>query len=363
MTTNYHAKKVLRASGFETLPITSDDIRHLMERHKWRFQAYGNGEKSEAFLKELRLEDIAKKSKAFSCRVGKEKIVFYQESMTESERTFAFAHEHGHGSLKHESPSGLMGYNEDGTINEEQEREANKFAAYLLAPPPVLRKAKIYSSHAIQKYTLVPEALIPYVLVNLHNCDNETDFTPEDRALCAQFYQFWAKPFRKKIIKLHRKLHSLLSRLITKIRTSKRILAKHHRKILDGHIVPDDYDPQTMVLVAKHGKSYHDMRCVGAKRVNLKAMTVVEALKNGYQPCGLCRKKDMDLRTLKKVFSDQQLVEFRAFIDAIYQVVKMTGVTYEFTCPICGDTASASRNKKDGSYIAKCDHCHTSIRL
>ena len=209
----------------------------------------------------------------------------------------------------------------------------------------------------------IPEALIPYVLVNLHNCDNETDFTPEDRALCAQFYQFWAKPFRKKIIKLHRKLHSLLSRLITKIRTSKRILAKHHRKILDGHIVPDDYDPQTMVLVAKHGKSYHDMRCVGAKRVNLKAMTVVEALKNGYQPCGLCRKKDMDLRTLKKVFSDQQLVEFRAFIDAIYQVVKMTGVTYEFTCPICGDTASASRNKKDGSYIAKCNHCHTSIRL
>lgn len=363
MTANYFAEKALRAAGFENIPISSDQMRRLMEKRNWVFESFGNGEQSRDLLRQLDLEKMAKKCKVFSYKLGNKKIVFYHESLLESDRAFGFVHEYGHDLLKHFSLCGVLGFNEAGIKDEKQEEEANKFAAYFMAPPCVLRKAKIYSAHAIRKATLIPEDKLPYVYANLHIRENADDFTQREINMCNQFYTVWAGPANQKLIRLMRKMRVAYSGAVDRLRTGKRALAKHHKKILDGRIVPDNYDPLTMVLVTDGGKSYHDMYCTGARRINLIAMTVPEAISKGYHPCSRCRKQDISLETIKQIFTDQQIDEIGAFTRTVHQAVKMTKVKYDFICPICGHNAVASRNQWDGSYIAKCNHCHTSIRL
>lgn len=82
----------------------------------------------EALIKELSLEEIAKRGKAFVYQRKEIKLLFLCEEMTQDEKRYAIAHELGHVAMGHlrNRPSF------DNSVSEEC--EANEFAHYLLLP-------------------------------------------------------------------------------------------------------------------------------------------------------------------------------------------------------------------------------------
>ena len=298
MSAIYYAQKALLRSRIKNLPMNSEDIRKYLEKQGWVFKIYDLGNlESEKMLKSMGVYETAKIYKGFTYCKGSIKILFYCGELSELERLIIFAHELGHIELKHFSVNGLLGYVADGMLNDRQEHEANEFSAYFLAPPCVIRKAKHRRIKDIHKKTNIPNYLIGYVLAVL---DEKTKITNIERQLLDQFCTAYSSKLglvMRNIIKAM--LYDMVD-LMKVIGSSDYALNHAGKKMLDGNIVPLNFDPNTMALVTKKEKRYHKAGC--PKTINkwyLESMTIESAEASGYKPCAFCMKEKLIIHSCK----------------------------------------------------------------
>lgn len=94
-----------------------------------------------ALISELALQRYIETSSAFTYQYKGIKLIFLCESLTESEKRYALAHELGHIACGH------MSHNRCSSDSVEDEFEANEFAHYLLNPSVLLRIQVFISLH------------------------------------------------------------------------------------------------------------------------------------------------------------------------------------------------------------------------
>ena len=182
------AVSMLLKNGINKLPLHYNDIEKMIFYEGYNVIAYG-ATKPEAMelLKRLDLESTAKNSNCFVYQKDDIKYLFYNNKLSEQQKTHLFAHELGHIVLGHVEDRGKLTEQDYGLAKDSQEQEANEFAVEFLAPTSVLKEAGIYTQPEIMTCTGLSyeDAFIACGKVNSDN-----DFFMESDALCSQFSEY-----------------------------------------------------------------------------------------------------------------------------------------------------------------------------
>ncbi len=131
------AWRILIKNRVDRLPI---HVRELARSYNIQCMSYTNGAK---IISALGLSEHRRKTAGFTVLVGERKLIFYDDSRDRPRRRWIIAHELGHHVLRHPLIKGDKGYytlasREADYVGEDEEQEANAFAAELLAPFIVL---------------------------------------------------------------------------------------------------------------------------------------------------------------------------------------------------------------------------------
>lgn len=116
----------------------------------FKILSYSEGKE---YIETFNLIEYSKNHRGFTTCFNGDMFIFYDNSLTSSERNFTIAHEIGHIVLWHTSNNNILGKSNDETIQNQQEKESDVFAYSLLAPAPVLLKMKVYSPYEISRLT------------------------------------------------------------------------------------------------------------------------------------------------------------------------------------------------------------------
>lgn len=109
--------------------VNSTSLRAALRRQGYtvvEFNGISEAPDTAALIAALQLEEEAARSKCFTYRNDKYRLVFLNEDLNEEERTVVLAHEEGHILNRHMTQAEVIGE------NVVQEYEANEFAHYLL---------------------------------------------------------------------------------------------------------------------------------------------------------------------------------------------------------------------------------------
>lgn len=140
------AWNTLLECGILELPVRPSEVcRH----YGWILADYRTGEES---IRMLGLSELQKRTDGF-CTVTKNHVyIFFDQSLPTGRQRFTVAHEIGHLLLGHVGPGMATVENREPTGSErEEERQANQFAARLLAPACVLHEIGALTPEAIQR--------------------------------------------------------------------------------------------------------------------------------------------------------------------------------------------------------------------
>ena len=140
------AWKVLIECGISELPVFPSAIcRH----YGWKLADYKTGEAS---IKLLGLSELSKKTDGFCAVTARYTYIFFDSTLPSGRRRFTIAHEIGHLILGHVGKGMATVENREPTGSERaEERQANQFAARLLAPACVLHEIGANTPEQIQK--------------------------------------------------------------------------------------------------------------------------------------------------------------------------------------------------------------------
>lgn len=139
------AWETLLECGIRALPVRPSDI---CKHYKWILADYQTGAQS---IELLGLTGLTKKTDGFCTITQNHVYIFFDGSLPVSRQRFTVAHEIGHLILGHVGQGMATVENREPTGSErEEERQANQFAARLLAPACVLHEIGALTPEAIQ---------------------------------------------------------------------------------------------------------------------------------------------------------------------------------------------------------------------
>ena len=156
MTAQYYAIQTLLQYNIKEFSILVDDIESILLDRGWIIKSYDiNSSDYIDIFKRMGVLDIAKYSPAFSIKTDNNMILFYRNNLSNAGKRFALAHELGHDIMGHFSKHGILGFQENGLLDDNQEREANEFALEFLAPICVLSVNRISTVEDISMFSLL----------------------------------------------------------------------------------------------------------------------------------------------------------------------------------------------------------------
>ncbi len=209
---------------------TLDNLESIIVHNLYyKLLPYQNNE--ELFYSLTKNPDIKCKT-AIAIRSGDQRYIFYNNNIPPQDRPYIFAHEIAHIYIGHYS-------RDDGYMDTayRKEQEANEFAAFLLQKP---------KNHIGMYISCITLALLI--------------------SFCALFTQFIE-------VDGNMSTHTL-------------VLGQHITLQIDVH------PSEKIVVVTNTGKKYHIANCKHIKnRINLKIISIKDALANGYTPCLDCFKQ------------------------------------------------------------------------
>lgn len=199
MTAQYYAIQTLLQYNIKEFPILVDDIESILLDRGWIIKSYDiNSSDYIDIFKRMGVLDIAKYSPAFSIKTDNNMILFYRNNLSNAGKRFALAHELGHDIMGHFSKHGILGFQENGLLDDNQEREANEFALEFLAPICVLSVNRISTVEDISMFSLLDKKHCYEILTKI---DNHNKYSNAEIELCKKFKAI-KSPGKYKNIKL-----------------------------------------------------------------------------------------------------------------------------------------------------------------
>ena len=185
MTAQYYAIQTLLQYNIKEFSILVDDIESILLDRGWIIKSYDiNSSDYIDIFKRMGVLDIAKYSPAFSIKTDNNMILFYRNNLSNAGKRFALAHELGHDIMGHFSKHGILGFQENGLLDDNQEREANEFALEFLAPICVLSVNRISTVEDISMFSLLDKKHCYEILTKI---DNHNKYSNAEIELCKKF--------------------------------------------------------------------------------------------------------------------------------------------------------------------------------
>ena len=275
-------------SGIKKLPLEIDDLGDVCNSLGYRLLSY---QEAESIIEKF---GVRKNTEfpAFVLVVGKGKLVLFDSTRSTSTRIFAIAHEIGHIVLKH-NYQGVVGYSE---ADSDQEREANTFAYQLLAPLCVLRAMNITDMADIETNTLLDKNYAKTVHTALHHYKKQPR---ADELVVAYGIRLPKKRFNFSLVVALLVaalcIASVFIRVVPPLQEPTEATSefleelKTKQEALNPSVDPTA-DVSETVYITRYGERYHKQQCYHIKDRMVTALTVSEAVEDGYTPCKTCFK-------------------------------------------------------------------------
>ena len=262
----------------------------LVKRKGWRIYSY---KEHPELLKEFDVEQYASERNGFTYVYHNgEFIIFYRDELPYNEKIFVIMHEIGHIEAHHTYAGCILGQGNTIWETDSQEQEANIFACECLAPSCILSSLGVDTVEKLKRLELLPDRYNSLQIAEMHREEGE-----QKCGLCREIrkkYQEYIRKFKRERIK-EQSIRLMRSPVpyIAVILVMALIFWIPDAVIKTG-IVPASEQVQALqktVYVTKTGTKYHRINCGHLKNTDL-ALTVEQALANGYTPCGVCNPPD-----------------------------------------------------------------------
>lgn len=225
-----------------------DKLVKIASSYGWRVKSY---KEAKAFIKYHKLEESAKKHRAFAYEYDDETIILYRDSLEGEQLLFAIAHEIGHLVLQHDE-------NKNGV-----EDEADEFARLLIGNYEYLKKSALIL------------AFIFIAVLIMKPSSNSGTVTKNDAMLSQQ-----TEP-------------ALVTEPIQERSEFKPVLTTTKPSAMKPEIETEGtmyiVDPEQAVFISKSGNKYHRMDCYHINADNYTMISEEQAISLGYEPCKTCR--------------------------------------------------------------------------
>lgn len=181
------AWKVLLDCGISSLPVRPSEIcRH----YEWVLATYEAGAH---IIDVLGLQRLPEETDGFCTISGNHTYIFYNDALPVSRKRFTVAHEIGHIVLGHVGNGMATVQNREPTGRENPlERQANQFAARLLAPACVLHALGATTPEEIQHLCGLSQQAARYRAARLRQLEERNRFyaSPLERRVLANFQAY-----------------------------------------------------------------------------------------------------------------------------------------------------------------------------
>lgn len=169
------ADHLLVKHGVSELPLTMRKAEIIAQFSGWLLLTYDEGK---GIIDACGAEETAERYPAFTLVHNKQNVILYRANLSYEHKLFCILHEFGHIVLKHTAEKNVLGVTPTPEETARLEREADDFAAEMLAPSCVMYSLGIRSAHQLERFGLTAEQA-------LRHCDNLREPEAEiEKALC-----------------------------------------------------------------------------------------------------------------------------------------------------------------------------------
>lgn len=169
------ADHLLVKHGVSELPITMRKAKIIAQFSGWLLLTYDEGKE---LIEACGAEGTAEQYPAFTLVHNKQNVILYRANLSYEHKLFCILHEFGHIVLKHTAEKNVLGVTPSPEETARQEREADDFAAEMLAPSCVMYALGIKNAHQLERFGLTAEQA-------MRHCDNIREPETEiEKALC-----------------------------------------------------------------------------------------------------------------------------------------------------------------------------------
>lgn len=183
------AWRVLLDCKIDALPVKPSEICRY---YGWILSDYPGGEKC---IQALGLAGLMERTDGFCTVTRNHTYIFFDSSLPTGRQRFTVAHEIGHLLLGHVGPGMATVENREPTGSERaEERQANQFAARLLAPACVLHEIGARTPEAIQQVCGISRQAAQFRAVRMMELEKRGKFYshPLERQVGMQFASYVA---------------------------------------------------------------------------------------------------------------------------------------------------------------------------
>ncbi len=231
------ADKFLLNNAVSSLPISIETLEGIAHRNGWILETYAT---AQDFIENRHLNDLTAKCKAFVIGADGKHIILYDGNIDYNDKIFSICHEMGHIVLHHSLGGGMSAV---------QECEADIFAEEMISP----------------------------------TCSRARTQLQED--LCKQLGIRSQRNIVSIVILIACLVVLALSVGISLLSRNPERIVGYERSAASS----SDTVASSSVYVTLYGEKYHIDGChYIADKENLSEMTVEEAERKGYDPCGYC---------------------------------------------------------------------------
>ncbi len=293
------ADRLLLKHGISELPLTMRKAEIIAQFSGWLLLTYDEGKE---VIEACGAEDVVAQYPAFTLIHNKQHVILYKASLSYEHKLFCILHEFGHIVLKHTAEKDVLGMALKPEETARQEREADDFAAEMLAPSCVMSALGIKSAHQLERFGLTAEQALR------HRDNIRAPETEVEKALCERLP---AVKYRKRTVRYgHITAASAFVAAVATIGILISVLAgTRHTDDVDSVTsetvsaavsVPAETvaenaetsiadEPQgEVVYITKSGKRYHKADCRHIAGRETIEKTISEAEEDGYTPCKDC---------------------------------------------------------------------------
>lgn len=312
------ADHLLVKHGVSELPLTMRKAEIIAQFSGWLLLTYDEGKE---LIEACGAEETAERYPAFTLIHRKQNVILFRASLSYEHKLFCILHEFGHIVLKHTAEKNVLGVTPSPEETARQEREADDFAAEMLAPSCVMYALGIRSAHQLERFGLTAEQA-------LRHCDNIREPETEiEKALCERLpavnYRKRTKRVNIVAVSIILSAFAALGMLMIyafagKGNTSSASSATNESPTVtieapavtttsgaetstpsSSAVVvtspqttttskPEDEPQSETVYITKSGKRYHKADCRHIIGRDVIEKTIAEAEEDGYTPCKDC---------------------------------------------------------------------------
>lgn len=154
------ADRLMVKHGVSELPLTIRKAEIIAQFSGWLLLTYDEGKE---IIEACGAEAAAARCPAFTLIHDKQNVILYRANLSYEHKLFCILHEFGHITLKHTAEKNVLGITPTPEETARQEREADDFAAEMLAPSCVMFALGIKNAHQLERFGLTAEQALRHV--------------------------------------------------------------------------------------------------------------------------------------------------------------------------------------------------------